>query len=163
MKTREFIVSRFKRQISRLRHRRGHGVHSPYIYNIVREVFMRRTFLAHQSPLYDLLLGLEVRKRYAREIESLRHHCGFSTFGVDTLEPLDMVIYTTNYDAQLMIQAIKNGANNGTTIVIMSPYATPQRGKICDEIIALHHSTTLNRRGYLVVFNNHLPKQHFVL
>ncbi len=124
---------------------------------------MRRTFSTQQSLLYDLLLGLGVRNRCATEIENLRHHCGYSSFGVDTLEPLNMVVYSVGYDYQLTQQAIENGVSCGTTIVILSPYATPHRAKMCDKIVAQHHSTTLNRRGYLVVFNNHLPKQHFVL
>lgn len=163
MKPREFITSRFKRQISRLRHRRGHGVHSPYIYNIVREVFMRRRPTHQQSAMQETLIELGIQKRCAVEIENLRHHCGLSSFGVDTLKPHDMVICNMEYTLEHTLQAVKNGVESGTTIVILSPHATPQRGAMCDKIVAQHHSTTLNRRGYLVIFNNHLPKQHFVL
>ena len=51
----------------------------------------------------------------------------------------------------------------GTTIVVMDPYADAARELVCREIITNHKSTTVDNRGYLLIFNNHLPKQHFVI
>ncbi len=154
---------RLKRQITRLRHRRGHGVHSPYIYNIVREVFMRRKSLCGQAPLYEALISLGVRSKRARELENLRHHCGFSTFGVDSMEPLDMVICTEGLAPEKIMRIAELATQSGTTVVVLSPHLNPVRGALCDTIVARHISTTVNRLGYLIIFNNHLPKQHFTL
>ncbi|MFI3292055.1 MAG: hypothetical protein SNG27_02090 [Rikenellaceae bacterium] len=160
---RSHIIGRFKRHISRLRHRRGHGVHSPYIYNIVREVFMNRKAEVNKTPLYSALLNIGVKQRSVREIENLRHHCGFSTFVIDSRECADMAICTTSTSQEFVGEILKVAQQNGTTVVILSPYLTPRRGDMCSSIIATHTSTTLSRRGYLIVFNNHLPKQHFSL
>jgi len=32
---------------------------------------------------------------------------------------------------------------------------------LCRQIVAAHRSTTVDNRGYLLIFNNNLPKQHF--
>ncbi len=160
---RSHIIGRFRRQIIRLRHRRGHGVHSPYIYNIVREVFMRRDENTSTSELYNLLLTLNVKNSHALELENLRHHCGFSTFGVDTFEPLDLVLCSTLLPHDDVEKVLKWAMLSGTTVVVLSPHLNPTRGRMCDAIVARHLGTTVNRAGYLIIFNNHLPKQHFTL
>ncbi len=160
---RAHIVGRVKRQITRLRHRRGHGVHSPYIYNIVREVFMNRKVAVAHSPLYDDLLKIGTKPKHARELDNLRHHCGFSTFRIDFCEVSDLIVCSTSMSYDFVAKVLDLAQKNGTTVVILSPYQTIERGEMCSAIIDAHTSTTINRRGYLIVFNNHLPKQHFTL
>ena len=58
----------------------------------------------------------------------------------------------------------KGGAASAhRTVVLIAPYAGRERQALCRQIIAAHRSTTVDNRGYLLVFNNHLPKQHFQL
>ena len=52
-------------------------------------------------------------------------------------------------------------AEAGHTVALMSPYDGCERQALCGQIIAGHASTTVDNRGYLLIFNNHLPKQHF--
>ncbi len=49
----------------------------------------------------------------------------------------------------------------GNTVAVMSPYDGRERRAMCLQIVAAHPSTTVDNRGYLLVFNNNLPKQHF--
>ena len=49
----------------------------------------------------------------------------------------------------------------GHTVAVMSPYDGRVRQALCAQIVAQHRSTTVDNRGYLLIFNNHLPKQHF--
>lgn len=46
-------------RLVRMRHFRGHGVHSPFVYAIVRQVLMRRTLLGADTSLRDALLRHE--------------------------------------------------------------------------------------------------------
>ncbi len=157
-------IGRFRRIIMRLKHRHGHGVHSPYIYDIVREVFMcRDAKRALESPLYRLLSGIGVKHSHACEIENLRHHCGFATFAVDSLESNDMVICSISSPRERIERIVALAKDRGTAVVILYPHISSLRDQMCDEIVDKHPSTTINRVGYLVIFNNHLPKQHFVL
>ncbi len=161
--TKSYLAKKVRRQISRLRHKRGHGVHSPYIYNIVREVFMGRSSTPLESPFARELLSLGVKARRVRELENLRHHCGLSSFGVDSLRGEDIVVCTMNCAEDELREIVECAKKSGTTIVILSPHKNISRERMCEAIIDCHSSTSLNRRGYLVLFNNHLPKQDFIL
>ena len=56
---------------------------------------------------------------------------------------------------------VRAAAEAGHTVALMSPYDGCERQALCGQIIAGHASTTVDNRGYLLIFNNHLPKQHF--
>ena len=44
--------------LSRVKHRRGHGVHSPFVYSLVRKVFMSKVLdESLGTVLYDSLRG----------------------------------------------------------------------------------------------------------
>lgn len=49
-------VSELRNRLSRVRYFRGHGVHSPFVYDIVRSVFMRDDLLPGRRDLYEALL-----------------------------------------------------------------------------------------------------------
>ena len=57
--------------------------------------------------------------------------------------------------------AVRAAAEAGHTVALMSPYDGCERQALCGQIVAEHASTTVDNRGYLLVFNNNLPKQHF--
>ena len=57
--------------IKRARYFRGHGVHSPFVYAIVREVFMQSKLRSNNRELYEELLNAEVSKRRATQLQNL--------------------------------------------------------------------------------------------
>lgn len=56
---------------------------------------------------------------------------------------------------------VGDAAAAGNTVAVMSPYDGRERRAMCLQIVAAHRSTSVDNRGYLLVFNNNLPKQHF--
>ena len=50
-------MAELRNRLSRARYFRGHGVHSPFVYTIVREVFMRRELLPGDRALYGAYRG----------------------------------------------------------------------------------------------------------
>ena len=50
-----------------------------------------------------------------------------------------------------------------TTLCIIAPYYDKERTEICKELVMEHRCTSVDNRGYLLLFNNHLPKQQFKL
>ena len=149
--------------VRRARYFRGHGVHSPYVYDIVRQVFMRRELMAGDHPLYDRLMALDVPRRRAVQIDNLAIHCGYKTWAVDELEHADIIIATlaTRYDR--LAEYARYARETGATLCIMAPYNNADRWRVVRDIVDNHPSTTVDNRGYLLVFNNHLPKQRFRL
>ena len=138
-------VSDLRNRLSRARYFRGHGVHSPFVYAIVREVFMRRDLLPGERSLYEALLGAGLSRRRAVQLQNLMIHCGYAR-DLPRAETLALV------------RAASEGRH---TVAVLSPYEGRDRQALCAQIVAGHRSTTVDNRAYLLIFNNHLPKQHF--
>ncbi len=163
MKPTGHFLRRFKNRLMRMRHFRGHGVHSPYVYALVREVFMPRRSAAAIDPAFEAALveaGLSLRA--ARELQQICRRCGCKTWGVDR-EGDGMTCLTCAADGELCRRVLAQARAEGGTVVIVRPYADRERVRFCDAVIAAHASTSVDRGSYILLFNNHLPKQHFVL
>ena len=76
-------VAELRNRLARARYFRGHGVHSPFVYNIVRNVFMREALLPGDRALYRALLDAGIAERRAVQLQNLAIHCGYRTFGLD--------------------------------------------------------------------------------
>lgn len=146
-----------------MRHFRGHGVHSPFVYNVVRQVFMRSEPVACDG-VFDSLIESGVPRKRTVQLRNLAAHCSYAEVGIDCdCSGHDFVVLTRHFATEHLADVAREAENCGTTLAIVAPYADRERDKACREIVAAHHSTTVDNRGYLLVFNNHLPKQHFKL
>jgi len=163
LKQRLYGLKHLGRHLKRARYFRGHGVHSPYIYNIVRQVFMRRTLIGDKHDIYDALMEREIPRRRAIELQNLATHCNYPTFAIDRTEPTALIIATLATPAEELARYAERAREAGATLAITSPYHTAERWGVCRELIDNHPSTTVDNRAYLLIFNNHLPKQRFTL
>lgn len=149
-----------------MRHRKGHGVHSPYIYNIVREVFMSRGSDGSSGELFERLTALGSNRKCALELQNLFTHCGYKSFSIDSFDPksmADIIVCSKDFSQGDTLNAIDQAASSGSTIVLLRGASDSFREHLNHDIIAKHSSTSVDKRGYLLIFNNHLPKQHFIL
>ncbi len=162
------LPSRFQRRLLRLRHFRGHGVHSPYIYRIYREILMRWCDGVGAGELYRSIESI-VGRRYAAELQQIYTYSNCVTVQVfvssrDICDyQTDMIICCDGVDVNTIRDVVANSIRYGTTVAVISPYGNSERESVCRALILNHHSTTLDREGYLLFFNNHLPKQHLIL
>lgn len=163
LKQRLYGIRHLGGYVSRARYFRGHGVHSPYVYSIVRHVFMSSKLLTPNHELHDALLERGVPRRRAVELQNLVEHCNYSTWSIDTLQRSDLIIATMNTTYQYLEEYAQYARDNGITLCIIRPYNNINRWEVCSRIIDEHPSTTIDNRGYLLIFNNHLPKQRFRL
>ncbi len=161
------ISARIKRGLRRIRHFRGHGVHSPFVYKIVRNVFMRRTLIDPDSDrLLSALSNIQGVSRSTKiELQNLYTYCNLNSFVIDpqevcNLSQCDIVILTGSHIEDAINKIAKD---SGITIVALNPRHGRERSRVVEDIIAHHHSTTIERRAYLLIYNNHLPKQHFTI
>ncbi len=162
------FLKRIKRRLSRIRHFRGHGVHSPFIYRLVREVFMARRIIHSQDmSIYNSLSNeASLSERYRVELQNIYSICGYGRFEIDpesSIDSKEMVIYRSNHPPREIQKGVERASKSGTTIVILTPKKDRSRDSLCEEIVSRHSGTTVWRAEYLLIFNNHLPKQHFQL
>lgn len=151
-----------RNRLSRARYFRGHGVHSPFVYAVVREVFMRRGLMPGDRTLYRTLVGAGIAERRAVQLQNLAIHCGYGSFGLNRAEG-DFCVVTSALPRPETLRLLREAADAGRTVAVMSPYEGRERLALCRQIVAAHRSTTVDNRAYLLVFNNYLPKQHFRL
>ena len=164
IRQRLYGITRFGNRRSRARYFRGHGVHSPFVYNVVRQVFMRSTLTVEEDALFGEMIAAGVPRKRAVQLRNLVAHCSYERAGVDCgCENHDFVVLTANTPSANLVQIAEQAKQSGTNLAIIAPYANRERDEACKAIIAAHRSTTVDNRGYLLVFNNHLPKQHFKL
>lgn len=163
LKQRLYGINHLPSWVRRARFFRGHGVHSPYVYSIVRQVFMRSTLTDDDHSLYDALLLKQTVRQRAVQLQNLLHHCNYATWCIDQMERVDMIIVTLDTSYEQLAAFNTYAREVGATLCILKPYNNAQRWAACREIIEMHPSTTVDNRGYLLIFNNHLPKQRFRL
>ncbi|MCH5334804.1 MAG: hypothetical protein J1D86_03235 [Alistipes sp.] len=167
IKQRLYGLSRLPQRLSRARHFRGHGVHSPFVYTIVRQVFMRPGFLTddiyYTTIVYGALLEQRIPRKRALQLVNLCVHCGYRE--ISYLRPCaaDLMVVPQSVEPEAFGEYVTTARQCGATLAIMAPYMNRERECACREIIASHAGTSVDNRGYLLIFNNHLPKQHFTL
>lgn len=153
-------MAELRNRLSRARYFRGHGVHSPFVYDLVRQVFMRDSLLPGPRDLYDALLARGVSRRRAIQLQNLAIHCGYATFCLDGADA-DLCLLTRDLPRPETLALVRTASAAGHTVAVLSPYEGRERQALCMQLVASHRSTTVDNRGYLLLFNNYLPKQHF--
>ncbi len=165
IKRRMVTLSIFGNRLSRIKHFRGHGVHSPYVYSLVRKVFMHKELpVGKEHSLYHALIERDVPQRRAIELQNLLYYCSAEGFSIDNAPNLeDIHIVTATLPISEYDTIFTKAAQSGTTLVILSPYLNREHRAACTELLLRHDSTSVDNRGYIIFFNNHLPKQHYKL
>lgn len=154
-------VATLRNRLSRARYFRGHGVHSPFVYALVRCVFMAHGPLSEEHALHDALMACGVPPRRALELQNLMVHCGYCSFRIDA-PGADLCVATPALSVADTLELIRHAAVVGSTVAVLEPYADRDRRRLCGAIVAGHGSTSIDNRGYLLVFNTkRMPKQHF--
>lgn len=151
-------------RLSRAKHFRGHGVHSPFVYGLVRRAFMNKKLESAESPIFDALIEARVAKKRAIELQNAALYCNAKSFAIDSVEcSSDFNILSALYPATEFAVPFTNAVANGTTLIVMQPYLDRQRRNALKELMLRHRSTVVDNRGYIIFFNNHLPKQYYKL
>ena len=153
-------VAELHNRLCRARYFRGHGVHSPFVYDIVRRVFMCEELLPGDRTLYEALCAAGISRCRAMQLQNLAIHCGYTTFGLNRAD-MELCVVMPDLPRIDTLALVRAAAEAGHTVVVMSPYNGRVRQALCRQIVSEHCSTTVDNRGYLLIFNNHLPKQHF--
>lgn len=139
----------------RIRHYRGHGVHSPFVYSLVRNVFMKRKPHDGTGDIYNKLTAGGVRRRYATELQNLHSYCTYRT-----LTTYGMPDAGTEELGSMATEAGRSGG----TLIVLSPGRTKERKRFCSELALSKKCLSIYRKGYILFFfDDKLPRQHFNL
>ena len=150
-------------RLSRIKHRKGHGVHSPFVYGFVRKVLMSKALCdGLGTALFDSLKANDVAERRAKELHNLLVYIEGKSYSINDVEG-DLSILLADYPTEKLAEALLVAKQERVTLAICQPYANRERQEVVRALIDEHRSTTVDNRAYVLFFNNHLPKQHYRL
>ena len=150
-------------RLSRIKHRKGHGVHSPFVYGFVRKVLMSKSLCEESgTALYDSLVAHSVAEKRAKELHNLLAYIEGQSYSINDVEG-DLSILLADYPTEKLREALATARQESVTLVICQPYLNRERQCEVAALIGEHCSTTVDNRAYTLFFNNHLPKQHYRL
>lgn len=150
-------------RISRIKHHKGHGVHSPFVYGFVRKVLMTKTLCEEAgTELYDALKAVGMTEKRARELHNTLCYIGGQNYSINEVG-CDLSILLADYPIEQLRNAYEAAKREGVTLAICQPYLNRERQDEVKALMMEHRSTTVDNRAYIIFFNNHLPKQHYRL
>lgn len=150
-------------RLSRTKHFRGHGVHSPFVYGFVRKVLMCKSlFEGTETALYDALRAREVAERRARELHNTLHYIEGESFSINAVKGA-LSILLADYPTELLGEAYDKAKAEGLALAIYQPYLNGERQRVVKSLLDSHRSTSIDNRAYVLFLNNTLPKQHYRL
>ena len=128
---------------------------------------MRSTFIADDRTLYDALIAKGVAKRRALQLQNLMEHLRYESYSIDCavadIGKSEIAIVTIDQSPELFPALADEARTTGTTLCIIAPSLDSERDVMCKRLVDEHPCTSVDNRGYLLLFNNHLPKQKFRL
>lgn len=159
----------------RLCHWRGHGIHSPLVYSLVRNVFMNSSAAEGDTALYDELILRGVRKSIARRIHILYYFSDYVSFTIDDVslqaggDPGDSV--RTGFTGRCLhvitpmtkpedAKISPFPPEEGTLCVITGRSARKKR--ICRKMVDNHSGISIDSRSFFLYFYARPErKQHY--
>ena len=116
----------------RLRYWRGHNIHSPFVYRLVREVLMPcpNPNIVPNATLYDTLTGHGIPPTFARRTAQLHTYLGYNSFEADPdafREGTDLVLLTAPAPekAQTLLREMERaiaGTGRQAAMAVCRPY-----------------------------------------
>ncbi len=150
-------------RLSRIKHHKGHGVHSPFVYGFVRNVLMTKKLREDSgTELYDSLIANGVGDKRARELHNTLCYIEGLSYAINDVG-CDLSILLADYPVEHLREAYEEAKREHVTLAICQPYLNRERQNQVKMLLEEHRSTTIDNRAYILFFNNHLPKQHYRL
>lgn len=161
---------RYTKTLSHFKHYHGYGVHSPFAYSLVRNVFMQHTITGDDKALFDALVGAGVGRRRAVQIQNLYTFCHYNHFSIDNLDSIEptelsLVIATTRSKVESIAgYAARVGEVQHNTLCVIYPRNNRPLSHCCSQLVKRHNGMSVDNIGFLLLFYNNLkPKQHLKL
>jgi len=141
---------RMMRTWGHLRNWRGHNVHSPFAYSLIRKVILPHGMEGTEHRFFEQARAHGVPRRASVQLQNLQRHCPEHRI---LLVPADA--------------APQPGAapeNDRTIHCILHPRLTGERLRQCKEAIARHNGMSMDNRRYILLFHDsRLSKKHYRL
>ncbi len=157
---------RYARTFGHVRHFRGHGVHSPFVYRVVREAAMRkREIIGEDQSLYNQLRTLGISRKRSVQVQNLYTICGCKEFVVDgiegSIESGTMWIISAATEPTQITTLTEQVGPAESIICILYPRNSASRYRATRQAIDAHNGLSIDNIGFVSLHcNDKRLKQH---
>ena len=138
-----------------VRHWRGHGIHSPFMYGIVRNVFMKSRITGGDTALYEALRGERIGKKNAVKLQNLYTHCRMDGYTLVLLPDVTM---------ETVVATAREAAARRGCLVLLSPHRSARCRRLARQIREHYPCVSVDRRLMMIYFfNPKLQPQHYII
>ena len=152
----------------RLRHFRGHGVHSPFAYALVRQVYMKRRRLPREGAVYTAVREQGGTVRQARLVQAVYDYTECGQCYVDGAPLATHDSHRTHRAMHIVTpgaaigQELRPGEED--IACVLSPTAGKARYRNCLAAVRGHEGMSIDCRSVLFLFGRDgLNKEHIQL
>lgn len=173
----------------RFRYWRGHGIHSPFMYGLVRNAFMRSRLRGKDTGLYIRLRDCGVARKSAAALQNLYNYCGSEVRIFPASESAltapallirqqfeqsiekkypdrekrrNLCIVLPSATPEMILETERFTAQCGGTLVILLNRPYGKQRKTAQSILQRHPGVSIDRRDMLLFFfDGGLQKQHY--
>ena len=150
-------------------HWRGHGIHSPFMYGIVRNVFMKSHIVGTDRQLYEILRHNGIEQKQAVKIQNLYTHCrmkGFATVAsgesLNHITSDQMCILLPGASLETIAATARQVSENRATLILLSPHRNARCWRFAQQIWCHYPCVSVDRRVMvLYFFNSKFQPQHY--
>ena len=153
----------------RIHHFRGHSIHSPFAYSLVRDILMKPPTAHYTGPLHDLLLREGVPAKYAFQIDSLIKYYDLDGFAVNNTDRSNvdkssiLLTATPSCNAEELL-LLERSAMPSDIFCVCMPRKSRTRRNVCRKLIERHGGLSIENKVTLLLFyDSGLNKQHIRL
>ncbi len=160
----------YSRTLAHVKHYRGAGVHSPFVYGVIRNAIMKHS-PEGDNALFDELRGRGFSKKRAAQLQNLYtfHNYTSAPFAEEggqqpALDAGTLCFVMPSLALEDTLALVERAKGTGCTLCIIGPYDSRRRHRMARKLVESHRHTSVDNRGFLLLFfNERLPKQHFKL
>ena len=154
-----------------MRHSRGYGVHSPFLYGVVRQAMMPRRVVGGPTQLHSDLQAAGIDKRTATRLQNYLYYVGLSEWTINKVPPFgaeDMLMIATPdcpADVLKQMMSIVGSEEHNTKATLCVIHRRGKTSKrLRRRLVAEHKGMSAEKRHFtLLFFNPALPKQHIII
>ena len=153
--------------LPRIRHARGYGIHSPLVYSLIRNVFMKK-HIGEDTEIYDKIMETGTVNKVARDIQNFYDFYGFSGFSVNgVIHPVPggnhLYVFSGSHIAGAAEDILSVEWEKGNVVCLM-PGKSKERRSLCRTVAGGHPGVSIDRKTYFLYFYNvSYEKQHYKL
>ncbi len=143
---------------------RGYGIHSPFLYRIVREAMMPHDPMEGDKSLYEALRSKGVGRRTATRLHNLYTLEQYDGWAIDNSLGGGVMVATPKCSTECIATMVQTLGEHGGVLCILHPIGNYSRRRLCKGLVKAHHSMSAAKVGFTLLFSRpDLRKQHIII